>query len=356
MLTGALGSPKHLGASSANECQAHAAEKQPQHARQPGGHHGGSDRKRVIIEGSNPPRGLSSETAGQDSAAGASRHEARWGCQHLGASLANECQAHPSERQPQHARQPVGITEQWTKTGQMHTRGASARKPQARTRQRALHAMRSGIAGRADAGARARQFNATPTPATAQPRSTTMALHVRHVSRASSLQAQAAATAAGMPATMWGALGLPHLSTSSANECHALASEKQPQRARQPGQAARRRWPETGSPPGNGFRWPENGSSITSNTSGHVPQRRPATFSGVPAAVAGVGSSPARNRVFAGRKSGLRYRGYISGHPLPPLFFPLHSSPTPVAGPWAPATWPDPRPGRGHPLKSNKYH
>ncbi|KAJ6377608.1 hypothetical protein OIU76_026562 [Salix suchowensis] len=30
----------------------------------------------------------------------------------------------------------------------MHTRGASARKPQARTRQRALHAMRSGIAGR----------------------------------------------------------------------------------------------------------------------------------------------------------------------------------------------------------------
>ncbi|KAG6384450.1 hypothetical protein SASPL_155735 [Salvia splendens] len=129
----------------------------------------------------------------------------------------------------------AGVTEQWTKTGQMHTRGASARKPQARTRQRALHAMRSGIAGRADAGARARQFNATPTPATAQPRSTTMALHVRHVSRASSLQAQAAATAAGTPATMWGALGLPHLSTSSANECHALASEKQPQHARQPG-------------------------------------------------------------------------------------------------------------------------
>ena len=27
---------------------------------------------------------------------------------------------------------------------------------------------------------------------------------------------------------MWGALGLPHLSTSSANECHALASKKQP--------------------------------------------------------------------------------------------------------------------------------
>jgi hypothetical protein len=82
-------------------------------------------------------------------------------------SLANECQAHPSERQPQRARQPVGIAEQWTKTGQMHTRGASARKPQARTRQRARHAMRSGIAGRANTGTQARQFNATPTPATA---------------------------------------------------------------------------------------------------------------------------------------------------------------------------------------------
>jgi hypothetical protein len=93
--------------------------------------------------------------------------QARWGCQHLGASLANECQAHPSERQPQRARQPVGIAEQWTKTGQMHTRGASARKPQARTRQRARHAMRSGIAGGANTGTQARQFNATPTPATA---------------------------------------------------------------------------------------------------------------------------------------------------------------------------------------------
>src|SRR5665809_82069 len=67
------------------------------------------------------------------------------------------------------------------------------------------------------------------------PRSTTMALHVRHVSRASSSQAQAAATAAGTPATMLGALGMPRLSTGSANECRALASEKQPQRARQPG-------------------------------------------------------------------------------------------------------------------------
>ncbi|KAJ6733281.1 CHITINASE (CLASS IB) / HEVEIN [Salix koriyanagi] len=35
-----------------------------------------------------------------------------------------------------------------------------------------------------------------------------------------------------------------------------------------------------------------------------------------------VGSSSAGNRVLAGRKSGLPYQGYLSGHPLPPLFFP----------------------------------
>ena len=61
---------------------------------------------------------------------------------------------------------------QQLKTGRHHSRqqytmAASARKPQARTRQQALHAMRSGIAGRADAGTQAQQFNATPTPATA---------------------------------------------------------------------------------------------------------------------------------------------------------------------------------------------
>lgn len=79
--------------------------------------------------------------------------------------------------------------------------------------------------------------NLMPRPRRLQPcpRSTTMALHVRHVSRASSSQAQAAATAAGTPATMLGALGMPRLGTGSANDCRALASEKQPQRARQPG-------------------------------------------------------------------------------------------------------------------------
>jgi hypothetical protein len=42
---------------------------------------------------------------------------------------------------------------------------APARKTEARPRQRAHHATRSGIARRANAWARARQFNATPTPA-----------------------------------------------------------------------------------------------------------------------------------------------------------------------------------------------
>ncbi|KAJ6701300.1 hypothetical protein OIU74_012624, partial [Salix koriyanagi] len=61
-----------------------------------------------------------------------------------------------------------------------------------------------------------------------------MALHIRHVSRASTLQAQAVATTAWTPAINWGALRLSHLNTSSTNECHALASEIQPQHARQP--------------------------------------------------------------------------------------------------------------------------
>ena len=42
---------------------------------------------------------------------------------------------------------------------------AQARKPRARTRHQARHAMRSGIAWRADGGTQARQFNATPATA-----------------------------------------------------------------------------------------------------------------------------------------------------------------------------------------------
>uniref|UniRef100_A0A6N2NK60 Senescence-associated protein n=1 Tax=Salix viminalis TaxID=40686 RepID=A0A6N2NK60_SALVM len=251
--------------------------------------------------------------------------------------------------------------------------GCLSSETAARTRQRALHAMRSGIAGRADAGARARQFNATPTPATAQPRSTTMALHVRHVSRASSLQAQAAATAAGTPATMWGALGLPHLSTSSANECHALASEKQPQRARQPGRRAggggqkrvsagrktarpatfresRRRWPESG------LRRPEIGSSIPGLHIGPRAPARPATFrasrrrwpeSGLRRPE--IGSSPAGNRVF---DTGATYRAIHSPHLFPHAQHPPH--------PWQARGHLPPGPPQdqagGTPLKSNKCH
>ncbi|KAJ6757855.1 hypothetical protein OIU74_027020 [Salix koriyanagi] len=133
-----------------------------------------------------------------------------------------------------------------------------------------------------------------------------MALHVRHVNQASNLQAQAADTAAGTLATMWGALGLPHLSTSSANECHALASEKLPS--------------TSDSLAGGSETVAGNGSSLArkrvidnSNTSGHVPQHARQLF--------GRFGDGGRSRVFSGRKSDLRYRGYISGHPLPLLFF-----------------------------------
>ncbi|KAF9672706.1 hypothetical protein SADUNF_Sadunf11G0072100 [Salix dunnii] len=97
---------------------------------------------------------------------------------------------------------------------QQHTMAASARKPQARTRQRALHAMGSGIAGRADAGTQARQFNATPTPATA--------LHAIHdhgaptlcLSPASSLGAEAG----GIAPLLYRLLPSPN----GRNECRAL--------------------------------------------------------------------------------------------------------------------------------------
>ena len=51
------------------------------------------------------------------------------------------------------------------------------------------------------------------------------------------------------------------------------------------------------------------------------------------------------SRVF---DTGATYRAIHS-----PTFPPVHSTPTPAAGPWAPATWPHPRPA---PLKSNKCH
>jgi len=62
------------------------------------------------------------------------------------------------------------------------------------------------------------------------------------------------------------------------------------------------------------------------------------------------------SRVFAGRKSGLRYRGYISGHPLPPLSSRCTAPRDPRRAHGHHATCPPPRPGMGHPLKSNKCH
>jgi len=62
------------------------------------------------------------------------------------------------------------------------------------------------------------------------------------------------------------------------------------------------------------------------------------------------------SRVFAGRKSGLRYRGYISGHPLPPLFFRCTAAPHPwQARGHLPPGPPQDQVG-GTPLKSNKCH
>ena len=104
------------------------------------------------------------------------------------------------------------------------------------------------------------------------------------------------------------------------------------------------------SPAGNGS--PLAGKRVidNSNTSGHAPQHARQLF--------GRPGDGGRSRVFAGRKSGLRrpeigssIPGLHIGPSTPPTYFPMHRSPTPLAGPWAPATWPAPRPGRGHPPK-----
>ena len=220
------------------------------------------------------------------------------------------------------------------------------------------------------------------------PRSTTMALHVPRVSRASSLRPHAPAWT---PATMRGAMGLPPLGTSSAKGRQPSPRRHSPSA---PGSLAGP--PETVA--GNGSSPARNGSPLAGkqvfdngNTSGHVPQharqlcrgpgdggrrrvsRRvgigssitathrdtcpgtPGNFAGVPGVVAGDGSlagrksglSPAGNRVFD--------TGYISGHRLPPLFSPIEQRCTAPQHPRQAhghhAAWPHPRPGRGHPPK-----
>ena len=102
------------------------------------------------------------------------------------------------------------------------------------------------------------------------------------------------------------------------------------------------------SPAGNGS--PLAGKRVidNSNTSGHVPQHARQLF--------GRPGDGGRSRVFAGRKSGLRYRGYISGHPLPPLISPCTAAPHP----WQARGHLPPGPLQdqvgGTPLKSNKCH
>ncbi|KAJ6756880.1 hypothetical protein OIU74_026181 [Salix koriyanagi] len=93
----------------------------------------------------------------------------------------------------------------------------------ARTRQQARHAMKSGIAGRADAGTQARQFNATPTPATAPPRDPRP--WPSHALRAGAAR---------------------DLGASLANECRAHPSERQPQSTPAQPVGITERWDENG--------------------------------------------------------------------------------------------------------------
>ena len=254
--------------------------------------------------------------------------------------------------------------------------------------------MRSGIAGRADAGAQARQFNATPTPATALP-----AIHDRGAPRparrpglqlASSISDEDASHDAGRA----GAAAPQHeLGKWMPRPRLGDAAPARPAAWRAP----LGRWLETGlRRPETGLPWPENGSSITATQRGTCPGT-PGNFAGVPGTVAGdrshggrkSGPAVAGNRVprrpdigssitathratcpgtpgnFAGvpgavagdgsrggRKSGLRYRVYI-GPSASPTFFPdqatVPSTPTPAAGPWAPCHLAPPQTRQGAP-------
>ena len=212
--------------------------------------------------------------------------------------------------------------------------------------------MRSGIAGRANAGAQARQFNATPTPATALP-----AIHDRGAPRparrpglqlASSISDEDASHDAGRA----GAAAPQHeLGKWMPRPRLGDAAPARPAAWRAP----LGRWLETGlRRPETRLPWPENGSSITATRRGTCPGT-PGNFAGVPGTVAG-------DRSHGGRKSGPAVAGnrvfdtgYISGHRLPPLFSPIKQ---PCPAPQHPrqahghhATWPHPRPGRGHPPK-----
>ena len=139
--------------------------------------------------------------------------------------------------------------------------------------------MRSGIAGRADAGAQARQFNASPTPATALP-----AIHDHGAPRpARQPGLQLATSRTGLDASHdAGRDGPASPRHELGKRTPALASETQPQRARQPGR-----------PPRDG-----GGKRV---------------FAGPPETVAGTGSSPARNgSPLAGKQ--VFDNGNTSGH------------------------------------------
>ena len=184
-----------------------------------------------------------------------------------------------------------------------------------------------------------------------------MALHALCVSRASSSREEAAPRT---PTTLWGAMGLPLLSTSSANECLALASETQPQRARQPGgrpgDGGRKRV-STGRK--TGLRRPENGSSITETHRAVCPST-PGNFGGFPEVVAGDGSSPAGIGSHRRPEIGSSIPGIYRATGFP-HFFSRMKMPCPAPQhPWQAhghhATWPHQDQVGGTPLKSNKCH
>ncbi|KAJ6676078.1 hypothetical protein OIU74_005797 [Salix koriyanagi] len=225
------------------------------------------------------------------------------------------------------------------------TSGTSAGPPACKLKQLPLRPGRQPRCGArwgCRTSARARQMNATPSPRRSSP------------SGPDSLAGDPEAVAGNgsSPAGNGSPLAGKRVIDNSNTSGHV------PQHARQlferPGDGGRSRVfacrKRVSSPAGNGSLLAGKRVIDNSNTSGHVPQHARQLFRG-----SGDGG---RSRVFAGRKSGVRWPeigssipGLHIGPSTPPTYSPLHSSPTPLTGPWAPATWPAPRPGRGHPPK-----
>ncbi|KAF9661362.1 hypothetical protein SADUNF_Sadunf19G0060800 [Salix dunnii] len=401
----ACGGCQRLGPSPANECKAHAAERQPRRARLPGGRHGGSSRKRVIIiAGSNTPwlPQLGSRRPGLGSG-----RFTPWGQGSRGGPTQGR---KPGNLMPRPLPQP-GL--QLGSGSRGHCRRDAPRAP--------------GRAGAASALARARQMNARPTPRRGSPSAPASLAGITEAvaengtakqaaTHPGCLNSEAAGQASAEGADSPARDPRPWRSTSCASagppacelkqrpgrqpRCGASWGCRPSARARQMDAtpSPRRRSPSApgslaGAPrtvAGNGSSPARNASPLAGkrvidngNTSGHVPQharqlcqgpgdggRRRVINNGntsghVPRHAGRLCRRPGgggRRRVFAGRKSGpgpagnrVFDTGYISGHRLPPLFFPIKQRCTAPQHPRQAhghhATWPHPRPGRGHPPK-----